>query len=342
MGTNMSEFNEEIEKIEKQIGDLNKLDIRHNDLGIKGFQDADNDKNEFCLYLQRLLERYKSVYKVANKYLANIAINQITQQLNKVDQTCTQINQLVEQNLHQQNYPNQRETHISNLLKIYEALKNSLSPFINEIRLCELENIYSDGSTESLASELSEKIIILDDYIDQAKSKSNALSSASAEKVAKNSKGVFSGLSSNHKTRERNWFIALITFSALLAVTVFYIVTTETAYSGLPQTIADIFKRLLVISTAAIGMRISLKKYNLERNLRIIYEHRSTALDNYAVLEAAIFDDPDRQNQLRLEIAKYVFTDPETGYKGSSSKSEVSINPVLNTVEKVTSKVPIQ
>jgi len=98
-----------------------------------------------------------------------------------------------------------------------------------------------------------------------------------------------------------------------------------------------IIRRALVISTPAVFMQLALSKFSLERNLRIIYDHRETVLTQYRNFETAIGDDAPAKQQFRLEIAKYIFSDPVTGYIGAAAASEVTINPVIGMIERVVS-----
>ena len=67
---------------------------------------------------------------------------------------------------------------------------------------------------------------------------------------------------------------------------------------------------------------------------RIVYDHRQTVLDQYRTFESAIGDDLEAKNQFRLEIAKFIFSDPITGYVRADTGSELNINPVIGTIEK--------
>jgi hypothetical protein len=60
-------------------------------------------------------------------------------------------------------------------------------------------------------------------------------------------------------------------------------------------------------------------------------------LDQYRSFEAGIGDDLEAKNQFRLEIAKYIFSDPQSAYSstGKSSGTDININPVVSAVEKI-------
>lgn len=123
--------------------------------------------------------------------------------------------------------------------------------------------------------------------------------------------------------------------SAATVTAIMFVVFADLPSDSLAEAILGVVRRLLLISAPAIFMKVALSKYNLERNLRILYDHRNTVLDQYRSFEAAIGDDVDAKNRLRLEIARYIFSDPTTGYVNADSASEITINPLMSTVEAV-------
>ena len=82
------------------------------------------------------------------------------------------------------------------------------------------------------------------------------------------------------------------------------------------------------------GLRLCLSKFNVERNLQIIYSHRQTVLDQFGYFDSAIAE-AGAKNQFRLEVAKFIFSDPVTGYIAQNSGSELNINPVVGMMEKI-------
>ena len=140
----------------------------------------------------------------------------------------------------------------------------------------------------------------------------------------------------DHRKYEARWFF-IFTITSVLVVWGFYnAIFTEIDLANTSKAIFDFIKKLLLISIPAIFLRISIGKYNLERNLRIIYSHRESVLNQYKNFENAIGDDTEAKNTFRLEIAKYIFSDPQTGYLGRDSRSgEVNINPIVNLAEKI-------
>jgi hypothetical protein len=122
-----------------------------------------------------------------------------------------------------------------------------------------------------------------------------------------------------------------LTLAAVIGV-----LLTSLDAGSLSSVLPGLFKRLLLITTPALAMRVTLGKYNLERNLRIVYDHRNTVLDQYRVFENAISDDDlDSKNRLRLEVVKFVFSDPATGYLEEPGGRDLSVSPVVNLIEQM-------
>ena len=89
----------------------------------------------------------------------------------------------------------------------------------------------------------------------------------------------------------------------------------------------------MVLKPALVFLRIALTKYNQERHLRITYEHRTTVLKQYRSFEESM-SNPSLRDSFRFEIAKYVFSDPQTGYLDKDSSGEINFNPIISMAER--------
>ena len=92
-----------------------------------------------------------------------------------------------------------------------------------------------------------------------------------------------------------------------------------------------IFKRFLLLTLPSILLKISLNKYNTERNLKILYSHKVSVINQAQIYIDDIGDKIEMQqakNEYRLELAKILFSDPETGYIKPDKSSDVGISPV--------------
>ena len=83
-----------------------------------------------------------------------------------------------------------------------------------------------------------------------------------------------------------------------------------------------------------ISIRITLKNYNIEKNLGIIYENRISVLSEYEKILSTI-EQEEAKNKIRLEIIKIIFTDPHTGFIQSNESTNVSMNPIVNLTDYV-------
>ena len=338
----MSELLVESISITSQLPDIQKLDISHDELGVaNGFHDAQKVKNKSCSYLENILTSLEKYEDALNDAIVTEKLTQIEQWYSKIKNHIKHIDNLAASGVHEANFPNQRTNFINAIINVDNELKKNLYPLELDLKLCELREKISDS-----------------DYFQEAKSKANEYVSAaedSASKIQKvldavqqktihtgvdESAGQFAELVGHHKDHEKYWLIATAISTLTLCFTVYYavwcmpIVPTEdqsTAYF-----IVAFLKRLILVSIAGVFLRISLTKYNTERGLRIVYGHRQKVLDQYLTFEAGIGDDLEAKNQFRLEIAKYIFSDPQSAYSstGTSTGAEININPVVSAAEK--------
>ena len=150
---------------------------------------------------------------------------------------------------------------------------------------------------------------------------------------------AFNGQVEEHKKYSKNWFRGLIASAIVLAVSILVIVCCwEIPYNkGIEAVIFSIFKRVLLVATVGIFLRICLRKYNTERHLEITYKHRAAALDQYGLFEAKISqENEEAKNKLRLSVANIIFNDPNTGF--IEGDKNLNISPAVNLVEDAVKK----
>lgn len=100
--------------------------------------------------------------------------------------------------------------------------------------------------------------------------------------------------------------------------------------------------RLAVITAIASAVQAALRRSNLERNLRIMYEHRIAAITQAPAFIASFADDEESRSLARSELARLVFSDPTTGYREVGA-GEVSLGPILavkDQLESMSKKKP--
>jgi len=96
--------------------------------------------------------------------------------------------------------------------------------------------------------------------------------------------------------------------------------------------IIEVVRRALIISVPVILMRICLTKYNAERHLRILYDHRTAAIDQFNLFESSIAEGESGKAELRIEAAKMILSDPATNYSSSADGSDINISPIFSAL----------
>ena len=320
--------------------ELKNTDISHDELGsANGYHSAQETKTAICDYAIELLNRVENYGDRANSGVLEDGYNHLNNSSNTLTNVIGQIEHTVTNGVHNNNFPNQRTSQIQNFENQEKAILKNTLQLEMALRVVELEeSVGSNDFLKNLESKLNAELIKAKKAATDAAAITNSLTGkASAEGVAQ-AKGTFSSLSTAHKDREHYWFIAFIASAIAFIGAISYALFSTPDVDTTQKIIYEIFRKLLLISSAGLAIRVALGKYNLERNLRIIYDHRSTTLMQFDIFEKAISNDPEAKNQLRLEVARYVFSDPETGYRSSAAQSELNINPVLSTIEKASKK----
>ena len=100
---------------------------------------------------------------------------------------------------------------------------------------------------------------------------------------------------------------------------------------------AFVLQRLAVLSPLLLVTKLSLTKLNSCNHLRATYLHRISALTHYWNFEDAV-DDKEARANLRLELAKMIFSDPQTGMIKQTDGTELNINGVIGALGKALPK----
>ena len=96
--------------------------------------------------------------------------------------------------------------------------------------------------------------------------------------------------------------------------------------------VSQILWSVLCISILSVVLKICFGRYLSSRRLAIIYFHRSNLVSKYSLFETGL-DDPTTRSAMKLELAKYMFTDPAIDFE-SNTGSELNVNPVISLTEK--------
>lgn len=157
------------------------------------------------------------------------------------------------------------------------------------------------------------------------------------EKAIEEQKANFAKRASEHSKLGCFWFIASVLAFACIVIAFWYVIfESPKPPSSVSEAIVIVFRRVLMITAPLMLFRICLTKYNAERNLTIIYNHRTSVLNEFDEFMGHIAEEEkEARNAFRLEIAKYIFSDPQTGYLGKDSGSDINVNPVINMAERI-------
>ncbi len=329
------------EEILKPFQEVCDADIAHDELGVaNGFHEAQKVKSQACDHIQRIMDLVDRFGDHIEEGYRNDNLGKVKSYTTKLLQQSGAINGLVEGGTNQETYPKQRTDLQNQLKKTVSTFQTQLYPFESALRLTRLESqLTTEDALTSIQQRSSKKLDSIREMKADADGILQSLRDNLSQYVTDEAARNFSVLAGSHKEREARWFYGFVGASAATFAAIIWAVWTFESSTELGLVLGAFLKRALIISAPAVFMRVCIAKYNLERNLRIIYNHRDTVLEQYRVFEGAIGDsDVEAKNQFRLEIAKVIFDDPETGYTKLSAASEVNINPVVSTFEKVAKK----
>lgn len=330
---------------------LRNTDIGYSNLGPTiGFKELEETKNRVIDIIIDIMNSLETEERnlPAQTEERNLPAEIIDHRLKTLERAITEIEAvsnsiepLVKQ-IHEQNYPHNRRARITEM----QSLKDNTFPEVYSIwSQIKTEQIYrqfiADEKLNGARSQIQNTLNSIQGSYDAANKIVGTLRDLSTQKGIQESSKTFQRLRNNHAEYENNWFTAFLASALLTLALTLVAISMKYESSDSTKVLVEVLKHFILIGIPAVGMRLSLKKYNLERNLRILYDHRSTVLEQYQLFENGISsDEKEAKNSLRLEIARHVFSDPATGYVTDKSPSELSINPILNFADKAVSRLP--
>lgn len=332
-------FHPKLDPLYQEVKKIKNQDWSYNEqLGLQsGFHEVNNTKNFLIESIENLLDQLYEVVDELPTTLLESEIKKIESDIASIQKLHAEINTCAKSKHHYNNPRYTREEHRNN---IHNSAKGMRDTLINKYDLLYIyiKSLKAYITTKQANfSEISKKLTKTQELINQESEKIEKLKSTiedSANKLhLQKSKSHYSHLASKHKYLSICWFVGVvISFLALLGV-----VTYITLITDIQQTINStqfIFKKILLIGTSLLILKTCLTKYNSERHLNIIYNHRSTAIDELELLEMAISDDTKAKASLRVEAAKMMLSDPNTGYSTHSEGSELNISPIFSALDK--------
>lgn len=331
-----------IEHLSTMAREIAAADISQDELGSAlGFHEAEEAKNHLCAYVLDILDRAKLQQERLNDVVLDQSLQQVAAALKQVQTNIDHIQKLVEQGPHNEKFPTQRTNYIAAIQKQLTTSKQQIHAFELDLKLCEIgETLAAQDYLAESKGKAEQAVIAAEAAAGKVETVLLNLQNKSAGQGVSESQSHFGDLKSGHRRFEWSWFTAFVVATAGAGCAIYHIVLIEPPDLLTVKFGVAFLQKALLLSAAGVAMRLSLAKYNTERKLRIVYEHREKVLDQYRSFEAGIGDDnPEAKNAFRLEIAKYIFSDPKSGYDESSSAStEINLNPIIGAVETIAKK----
>ena len=330
-----NKINEVLEKLEQ----LKENNVSHDELGqTMGFHEVEMIKNEISNYLNTLLNDYKQNLKAFPKNTTDKFIEKAKNTIVNLEGMINNIEKTIEKGVNQPEYPNRRSNIINQFKTYYDEVEGDFHIYESKLSFQKIKKLEMDHS--GVSAKEGELNTLLKSVKEKEGEISKILGTVRDKMIAKGleeTAGTFDGLRKNHLDRENKWFVTSIIFSIILVVLLIVFFFHKNELGTTNALIVYYVKKIALISVTAIFLKISIKRNNLERNLRIIYDHRATVLEQYKIFEGAIGDDEAAKNQFRLEIAKYIFSDPDSGYNKDAKNENLNVSPIFQLADKFTS-----
>lgn len=325
--------------VRERVKKLRESQHAHEEHGAaNGFQEVQRQKDTAADYAASLLILAEKHITSINEQVLRSHLAVVDTLTGEVDGQLSEIERLLTQPnaVNSPDFPNRRSQIHSAVKSATERAQVNLGTFEILLQLRELQEASSDRATASALARLSTAA-------DEAEARAAAvqqietnLRNRALEVSSVQGTSAFTSLRNNHQKYEARWFWALCVSLVGVVAAVWWLLQADFAADGtLPQFIGDGLRRLVVLSLAGVATKLTLSKYNLERNLRIIYDHRLSVLEQFGTFDSAISDsDQEGKARLRLELAKTLFADPSTGYN-SDAASDFNVAPVVNVVDAI-------
>lgn len=330
----MLQLEKHLNELASGLEELQDRDLTHGHLGdANSFVQAEAIRKEFCDFLSDFLAAVRRHGEALPESILEPRLSDAVKTCGKFRELATLIDQLAAGNANDAAFPQQRAQHTNELKNMLAELRERLLSVSHELRIASAEQQMNASGLDEVTTDMRDRVSALEDLISKVQD-------VAVTKAVDSTTETFSELQKSHARREFWWFMAFIVCAATFIGTCIFVAKEGIELEGrwLGEIISSAIQRLLLITVPAVFMKICLNKYNLERHLRILYDHRETVLNSYSTFEAGLSDDDDTKQKLRLEIAKLIFTDPATGYAKIDGGSEVNINPVISAVEGLTTR----
>lgn len=321
----------------KTIYELKEINITHSELGeMNDFKEVEIGKDVILNFFENIINEIKLLNNIPEIVISQF-FDVVDGTLQSIKSYFGQIENLINSGIYRPEYPVERK----NIIKWFGGDHIfSNQKVINLIAYKDTEKFNSNYIFE----EVSKKRKELNDELEKLKEiQSNTekiltnIQDKISNKVVSEAISNFDKLEIHHNNFAKKWFftfiIAMATLIIAFAFSIYLFPITDEPKLG--EIIRNLFSKSFIILFPTIIAKISLTKYQTERHLKILYSHRSAVLSQFKEFENAIGDSVDAKNQFRLEIAKYLFSDPQTGLLKNTSNGDINVNPIVSIIEKI-------
>lgn len=325
----------EFEKLRSQVKKELDSDISQQELGTaNGFFDLEEPKQALLSLAKRLLDRLEAIAGDIEPMFLGWLLAELTNPLSVIQTTRGEIDRLVKGGVNEARYPPSRKALIQKAIKQIRDAHTKLREAEQYIAVQEVKAALGETGLPELQAEAASKQEEATKVLAEVSTVLENLREKASEKAVATGKSGFDVLAARHGKHQIGWFIGFLVFALATLLSVLFTVVTAIPPGDWPETLSAIFKRVLGISVLGVAARACLAKFNVERHLKVTYDHRGTVLEQFRTFEAAIGDtDPAAKNAFRLEIAKYIFTDPQTGL-ANPGQADFNVAPVINLLER--------
>ena len=321
---------------------LRKKDISFQELGdIYGFRDAEVIKNRICedfektiQGLDRILEAedHSSIGEDTAEHLKNHFIRvQLT--IKSIEDFAQKIGR--EDSRQTDSSLKAERKHLIDIMNGSENdMKKDLDRQKMKIEIFDLKSLLkNDPSIDKRRRKIEEDLKETEELAKEAKQSASNIRDSASEMSRDQASQVFNERAKEHKKYAKIWLWSSVVSAAFLVVIILCVSFGEISHNnGMETLVFSIFRKVLLITTAGIFLKICLRKYNTERHLEVTYKHRVAALNQYGLFEAKISpENEEAKNKLRLSVANSIFNDPNTGF--IEDGKNLNISPAVNLVE---------
>ena len=327
--------NADVSEVTARLTELTNEDIAFSSqLGeVSGFQEAESAKVTICdaiRPLAQILETHHS--RIPESEVKDLA-STLVQPLEEAKGISKRVISQAKGGVSVHDYERKRSQLIHEYKELAKTTANRIKSTETRLRVIKLENHLEDAAPEKSLAETRRLQGELRDAQSNYEELSSKLKALAVGSTVSQANAQFSTLRNDHKKRETAW---LLVFTLSFSTSTWLI--AGIALGEFSQTTAGIVSTVrwaVLASGVAVVARLAVSKYNLERNLRIVYDHRNAVLEQYPLFEAGLGENEEEKALLRLEIARHLFRDPQTGYCASSDSAAVSVNPVITAIDAV-------